>query len=372
MSRLVGRLAGSLGALALLTLLPVPAYAWSWSGGSSSGGWSSGGWSTPTTTTGGWSSGGGYTSSNYTSGGSSGGWDPSLYGMSSGNSFVGGYTIGGVSIPTASIIGTSTGYVPPGSSTTGFSFGNAYGNSQTGIHSSGTSWTPASGTSDPLTQTIGTSTPGFQPTGNGQYTYNGCAAQGGITAYNVATGKSYCQTGTFVNGQYIPPQCPAGEAQIDNDGVCQGTGSDSPGIYPQWTFSACVNGQQTEYTHNVQTDAVVSQSTVSCVANPAPTSNPPTGGSSTPIYTPPPTYTPPTYTPPPVVTTSTQTVVGTFTFAACMPNPEETTYNGQPIQPPQNDQWVTAGNAPPNTLLPGPGWAIDVAPQTLVTTTCTG
>ncbi|PSR20514.1 MAG: hypothetical protein C7B47_17975, partial [Sulfobacillus thermosulfidooxidans] len=227
MTRLAGRLIGMLTALASLTLLSVPAYAWSWSGGSSSGGWSSGGWSTPSTT--------GWSTPTTTSGWSSGGWDPSLYGMSSGNSALGGYTIGGVTIPTASIAGTSTGYVPTSSGDSGGGSYGTYGASQTGINSDGYSWTPASGPSDSLTQTIGTSTPGFQAIGNGQYTYNGCAAQGGITAYNVATQKSYCQTGTWVNGQYVPPQCPSGEAQIDGDGVCQGTGSDSPGIYPQWT-----------------------------------------------------------------------------------------------------------------------------------------
>ncbi|WP_053958318.1 hypothetical protein [Sulfobacillus thermosulfidooxidans] len=332
---------GILGLTILAGALPSPVYAWSWSGG----GWSSGGWSTPTTSS---------------SGGSTGGWSG---GWSAGD--LTGFTIGGVTIPTASLSGVSVGgwtYTGTTSSGTSGGLGNATGTSlPSGAIVTGNSLY-SNGYSDPLTQTIGSSTPGFQSIGGGQYTYNACAAQtGGLNAF--VNGQSVC----LPAGQ----GCPPGEAQIDGDGVCQGTGSDNPGIYPQWTFSACVNGYQTEYTHNVQTNAIESQSTVPCVANPVSTtgtstSSVPTTGTSAPTYTPPP------YTPPPVVTTSTQTVVGTFTFAACMPNPEETTYNGQSIQPPQNDQWVTAGNAPPNTLLPGPGWAIDVAPQTLVTTTCTG
>ncbi|MCL6562464.1 MAG: hypothetical protein K6U87_05600 [Firmicutes bacterium] len=51
-------------------------------------------------------------------------------------------------------------------------------------------------------------------------------------------------------------------------------------------------------------------------------------------------------------------------YAACMPNPPLTTYDGQPVQPPQGDTWVVQGGAQPNTILPGPGWAIDQVVQT--------
>ncbi|MBX5468195.1 MAG: hypothetical protein K6U14_12000 [Firmicutes bacterium] len=51
-------------------------------------------------------------------------------------------------------------------------------------------------------------------------------------------------------------------------------------------------------------------------------------------------------------------------YAACMPNPPLTRYDGQPIQPPQNDGWVVQGGAQPDTILPGPEWAIDRVVQT--------
>ncbi len=74
----------------------------------------------------------------------------------------------------------------------------------------------------------------------------------------------------------------------------------------------------------------------------------------------------------PVTITQQVTSVGVPTFDICMPNPELTSINGQKINPPTNDQWVTQGGAPPNTLLPGPGWAIDSTGLQLVTTTCVG
>ncbi|PSR20018.1 MAG: hypothetical protein C7B45_16930 [Sulfobacillus acidophilus] len=42
------------------------------------------------------------------------------------------------------------------------------------------------------------------------------------------------------------------------------------------------------------------------------------------------------------------------------------------VVPPQNDNWVTAGDAPVDALLPGPGWAIERQPVTITTiqTTC--
>ncbi|POB09672.1 hypothetical protein CO251_15830 [Sulfobacillus sp. hq2] len=68
------------------------------------------------------------------------------------------------------------------------------------------------------------------------------------------------------------------------------------------------------------------------------------------------------------ITTTTQ-VVGP-TAVACMPNPVMREDNGQPIAAPEGDTWVEAGGATPDTLLPGPGWAIDRATQYKVTTTC--
>lgn len=130
-------------------------------------------------------------------------------------------------------------------------------------------WTPASGYQQNLTSQITSTTAGFNSDATneaGGYTYNGCAAYGEVTAYNTTSKQSYCShTG-----------CPAGEKQINNDGVCQGTGSDNAGTYAQWTFSACVNGHQTEYTHNVNSGAVVDSNTISCIANTAsnPTSSP--------------------------------------------------------------------------------------------------
>ncbi len=55
-----------------------------------------------------------------------------------------------------------------------------------------------------------------------------------------------------------------------------------------------------------------------------------------------------------------------------MPNPLLSTYHDRPVHPPTNDNWVTAGGATPNTLLPGPGWAINHAVLEEVTTTCVG
>ncbi|WP_139061462.1 hypothetical protein [Sulfobacillus thermosulfidooxidans] len=139
-------------------------------------------------------------------------------------------------------------------------------------------WKPASGYQQNITSQISTSTSGFtQDATNeaGGYTYNGCASQGAVTAYNAASGESYCRPAR--------EGCPAGEVQINNDGVCQGTGSDNAGTFAQWTFSACVNGHQTEYTHNVNTGAVVDQNTISCVAgsNTSPTQSSGSSSSST-------------------------------------------------------------------------------------------
>lgn len=72
------------------------------------------------------------------------------------------------------------------------------------------------------------------------------------------------------------------------------------------------------------------------------------------------------------ITTSTGNACVPPTFEGCMPNPVETTYQGQTIEPPTNDQWVTQGGAQPDTLLPGPGWAIDGTPIEQTTTDCTG
>jgi len=154
----------------------------------------------------------------------------------------------------------------------GFSSTNNTG-SNPGQATGTTAWNPAPGLQDPLSQTISSSTSGFnQVSGqSGQYTYNGCASSGAVTAYNASDNEAYCSnTG-----------CPAGESQINGDGVCQGTGSDSAGTYPQWTFSACVNGEQTEWSHTVSgpnAGAVTSTSTVSCVAG---NSTAPSDGSTT-------------------------------------------------------------------------------------------
>ena len=429
---------------------------------------------------------------------------------------------------------TSTSSSSSWGSGTGASSTASTSTSGTSSNNSQTGWS-TSGLQNPLSQTISSTTSGFNNTVSnetGSYTYNGCASRtGGVTAYNTSTGKSYCTQA----GQ----GCPAGEQQINGDGVCQGTGTDSAGAYAQWTFSACVNGKQTEYSHNVNTGAITSTSQVTCVSGSQttqPTSTPPTY--SQPTYTPTtttqPTYTPSTttYTPPPTstspTTTSTQsaacpagehqhttttyttqqdctpiterelvttyesvpvteegvryvtepytvtedvpvtsyywdtqmncydnwnylpgigwypiracnggwashttyqeqtvtqwrTVPQDYTYtayvtrpitswrdvatgaqsctsvqvphssttcipnvtvtshtitsqvlSACMPNPALTTYRGQTIQPPTNDNWVKQGGAQPNTLLPGPGWAIEKTIKTRVTNTCKG
>ena len=162
--------------------------------------------------------------------------------------------------------GTTGSSTYSGGSGTGYSTGGTSG-------SSTDSWTPASGYQQNLSSSIASNTSGFQSTGtSGQYTYNSCASQGGVIAYNAATGKAYCKSGNT---------CPPGESQINGDGVCQGTGSNNAGSYAQWTFSACQNGTQTETSHNPYTDAVTSTSQVSCVANSPASANPAnTSGSS--------------------------------------------------------------------------------------------
>lgn len=376
-------------------------------------------------------------------------------------------------------------------------------------------WTPHSGDQDPLTQQISTTTSGFNADGSsgeaGGYTYNSCAGKtGGVAAYNPTTGVAYCTNA----GQ----GCPSGEHQVNGDGVCQ----EGSGNYAQWTFSACVNGTQTEYSHNTQTGAVTSTSQISCVSGSSSPSQPSSGSGSTGGgytgggYVPPthsyapscqsaptsihissvstngtivtvrgsglPTLTgqaPVTYgddygnflwsqSSSPMSTTgeavgnafpyspdwgihvlqssstelqfipadnngqamnspsgtwylylmpagdditgsqcavwngipntapacpsgeheATQTTytttacvpnvtvtthdLTTTALAECMPDPLITTYNGQTIQPPTNDQWVTQGGAIPNTLLPGPGWGIQGTTTTQVTNTCQG
>ena len=142
------------------------------------------------------------------------------------------------------------------------------GGSGTGYTGSGSwsedAWTPASGYQQDLSTAIASNTSGFLSTGTGQYTYNGCARQGEITAYDASAGQSYCTSGS----------CPAGESQINGDGVCQGTGSNNPGTYAQWTFSACQNGTQTEYSHNPYTDAITSTSQISCASGSTGNSSP--------------------------------------------------------------------------------------------------
>ncbi len=134
-------------------------------------------------------------------------------------------------------------------------------------------WTPANGPMQDQSSVITTNTTGFNQDATdevGGYTYNGCASQGALTAYYARSDQSYCRPAS--------EGCPAGEKQINNDGVCQGTGSDNAGTYAQWTFSACVNGQQTQYTHDVNTGAVVASDTINCIANtvsnPAPSASP--------------------------------------------------------------------------------------------------
>ncbi|PSR21502.1 MAG: hypothetical protein C7B43_21275, partial [Sulfobacillus benefaciens] len=172
--------------------------------------------------------------------------------------------------------------------------GTPTNNSNASAHQQG--WHPANGYQQDITHTISTTTQGFQSAGtSGQYTYNGCASQGAITAYNASTNTVYCDTSNT---------CPAGEKQINNDGVCQGTGSDNAGTYAQWTFSACVNGTQTEYSHNVQTDAVTSTSQVNCVpGSQSNTSSSGDGGNTAPSTT-------STSTTSPSTTTSTSTSTG--------------------------------------------------------------
>ncbi len=74
----------------------------------------------------------------------------------------------------------------------------------------------------------------------------------------------------------------------------------------------------------------------------------------------------------PVTVTTTTQAAGPKILNRCMPYPTLKTYHGQPILPPTHDNWVTAGGAKPNTLLPGPGWAIYHTPLQRVTTTCVG
>ncbi|NMP24493.1 hypothetical protein [Sulfobacillus harzensis] len=74
----------------------------------------------------------------------------------------------------------------------------------------------------------------------------------------------------------------------------------------------------------------------------------------------------------PVTVTTTTQSAGPQIFDRCMPKPLLSTYHGQPVHPPTHDNWVTAGGAPPNTLLPGPGWAIDHTQLEKVITTCVG
>ncbi len=171
-----------------------------------------------------------------------------------------------------------------GGSTYSGGSGSGYSSAgSTATSSTTSSWTPSSGYQQDLSSSISSNTPGFQSAGTGQYTYNGCAARGDITAYNATTHQSYCRSGST---------CPAGEHQINGDGVCQGTGSNSPGTYAQWTFSACQNGTQTEWSHNVNTDAITSTSQVSCVlgspgsTNPANTSGSSTASNTAPSCTP--------------------------------------------------------------------------------------
>lgn len=395
-------------------------------------------------------------------------------------------------------------------------------NSQASTSSATYTWR-GTGLQSAIKSRINKSTSGFSQKASsgesGGYTYNSCAAKtGGVAAYT-STGESYCTNRN--------QGCPAGEYDPNNDGVCQ---SVSGGSYPQWTFSACVNGTQTEYSHNPQTGAVTSTSQVSCVSgsqgststgsnnttsggtppgnssggsggnttstsNPAPTTSTggtSTGGGYTSGYTAPntcqkpssrkihvthvytngtivtvigknlPTLTgpssvtygtdygnflwsqsnvssvvsgnavgntlpyhpdwgikvlhstssqlqfipadnngqsqnPPTGTwnlylapanqsidsnqcatwsgtpgSPPAKTTTTKTVTLAWKVERCMPNPVLHTYHNRPIQPPTNDNWVKSGGAQPNTLLPGPGWAIERAVQEKIQTTCTG
>ena len=164
--------------------------------------------------------------------------------------------------PNALAFGGSTGSTTySGGSGTGYATGGTSGSS-----TSTDSWTPADGYQQNLTTSIASNTSGFQNTGTtGQYTYNACASSGGVEAYNAATGQSYCKSGTT---------CPPGESQINGDGVCQGTGSNNAGTFAQWTFSVCQNGVQTEWSHNVNTDAITSTSQASCVANSPSNANP--------------------------------------------------------------------------------------------------
>lgn len=113
-----------------------------------------------------------------------------------------------------------------------------------------------------FTNTIAQTTPGFSSSSqkSGQYTYNSCAASGEVVAY-LGNNTSGCVQ-----------SCPAGEYQIGGDGVCQGhpgctgTAAQCAGTHQQWTFSACQNGSQLEYTWNPTTGALLNTQTVSCVA----------------------------------------------------------------------------------------------------------
>ena len=389
---------------------------------------------------------------------------------------------------------------------TAASASNAFATSQASGYNSTWRIYP-NGPLDPLTHAISTTSSGFQSTGTGSYTYNACAAYGEVTTY-LGGGVSGCR-----------PACVAGEYQIGNDGVCQGTpgcggrpqwawsAATCAGTHPQWTFSACVNGVQTETAYNAWTGAVTGVSTVSCLngapgtTSPAPVYRPPapivlpppppacpageqlvtqttyatqqrcvptystvwqeqavsvpvtqtvweavqvpytayravpettyvwnpsatcwtnrywvgwgwaTGTSCVGAWVPQTTWVLQAYTAyrtvyQPVTTTvyqtqwvnrpvvvqtgqscSWQTVPQTTTscqptvtvttqtqqtavFSACMPNPVATRYAGQPIAPPTGDQWVAASGARPDTLVPGPGWAIKAVTTTAVTTRC--
>lgn len=130
------------------------------------------------------------------------------------------------------------------------------GSTRSGNSNSGTSTSHdisvCTGSECALTSSYTNTATGDESVGDGQYTHDSCASEGEIVAFNGST--AYCSTNGCAGGQE------------DVDGVCQDLNGScsSGGIYPQWTFSSCANGIETETSHNTCTDATTGTSTIAC------------------------------------------------------------------------------------------------------------